>query len=314
MNIPDIKIPIIPIEIELDKNIQLFIKREDLIHPEISGNKFWKMFYNINSYLQKKVENPSVITFGGAYSNHIAAAAAVGKEFKIETMGIIRGDELSEKWQENPTLLEAHSNGMTFRFVTREEYRNKEKLSEKLQKEFPQALIVPEGGTNKLAVEGVSYMLNEQTKDFNYLCSAVGTGGTVAGIAKFAGENQKILGFKVVNDSSLESKISELSEKKNFQLFEAHDGGYGKIIDENIRFINMFYQKYKIPLDPIYTGKMMRKLFELIENGFFPENSTILAFHTGGLQGILGANKSIEKRKQNIDRNLLKKEDSQLLI
>ena len=296
MNIPHIKIPIIPIE--LSKNIQLFIKREDLIHAEISGNKFWKMFYNINSYLQKKAKKPCVITFGGAYSNHIAATAAVGKQLGIATIGIIRGEELSGKWHTNPTLVEAHNNGMTFLFVTREEYRNKEKLSEEVQKKFPEALIVPEGGTNQLAVEGISHMLNEQTKDFNYICSAVGTGGTLAGLAKFAEANQKILGFKAVDDQSLENKISELSGKRNFQLFEAHDGSYGKIIDENIRFINTFYQKYQIPLDPIYTGKMMKKLFNLIEQDFFPEHSRILAFHTGGLQGISGANELLKKQNR----------------
>ena len=296
MKIPEISIPII--EIPLEKNIRLFLKREDLIHPHISGNKYWKLFYNINSYLEPKPENPFIITFGGAFSNHIAATAALGKKFQLKVLGIIRGEELQNKFQENPTLKLAHENGMEFRFVTREAYRNKESLTQILQKEFPDALIIPEGGTNDRAVEGIQYMLNSETKSFDYLCTAVGTGGTVAGISKFAEENQQVLGFKVVDDDSLYNRVVELSKRNNCKLIEAHDGGYGKISDENIRFINVFKEKYGIQLDPIYTGKMMRKIFELIDNNYFPDGSKILAFHTGGLQGIFGANERLKKQNR----------------
>ena len=296
MKIPEISIPII--EIPLEKNIRLFLKREDLIHPHISGNKYWKLFYNINSYLEPKPENPFIITFGGAFSNHIAATAALGKKFQLKVLGIIRGEELQNKFQENPTLKLAHENGMEFRFVTREAYRNKESLTQVLQKEFPDALIIPEGGTNDRALEGIQYMLNSETKSFDYLCTAVGTGGTVAGISKFAEENQQVLGFKVVDDDSLYNRVVELSKRNNCKLIEAHDGGYGKISDENIRFINVFKEKYGIQLDPIYTGKMMRKIFELIDNNYFPDGSKILAFHTGGLQGIFGANERLKKQNR----------------
>ena len=296
MKIPEISIPII--EIPLEKNIRLFLKREDLIHPHISGNKYWKLFYNINSYLEPKPENPFIITFGGAFSNHIAATAALGKKFQLKVLGIIRGEELQNKFQENPTLKLAHENGMEFRFVSREAYRNKESLTQILQKEFPEALIIPEGGTNDRAVEGIQYMLNSETKSFDYLCTTVGTGGTVAGISKFAEENQQVLGFKVVDDNSLYNRVVELSKRNNCKLIEAHDGGYGKISDENIRFINVFKEKYGIQLDPIYTGKMMRKIFELIDNNYFPDGSKILAFHTGGLQGIFGANERLKKQNR----------------
>ena len=296
MKIPEISIPII--EIPLEKNIRLFLKREDLIHPHISGNKYWKLFYNINSYLEPKPENPFIITFGGAFSNHIAATAALGKKFQLKVLGIIRGEELQNKFQENPTLKLAHENGMEFRFVTREAYRNKESLTQILQKEFPEALIIPEGGTNDRAVEGIQYMLNSETKSFDYLCTAVGTGGTVAGISKFAEENQQVLGFKVVDDDSLYNRVVELSKRNNCKLIEAHDGGYGKISDENIRFINVFKEKYGIQLDPIYTGKMMKKIFELIDDNYFPDGSKILAFHTGGLQGIFGANERLKKQNR----------------
>ncbi|MCA6067543.1 pyridoxal-phosphate dependent enzyme [Chryseobacterium sp. RG1] len=291
----------IPIqEISVNKKVKLFMKREDLIHPQISGNKYWKLFFNINQYLEKNPENPSIITFGGAFSNHISAVSAVGNLVKIPTLGMIRGEELQNKWCNNPTLVFAHQNGMDFRFVTREEYRDKEKLTQYLQKEFPEALIVPEGGTNEDAVNGVKMMLNDETKDFDYLCTAVGTGGTIAGILKFSEDNQKVIGFKAVDDSSLENKIFELTLKRNFDLIDSSFGGYGKIKDENIRFINDFKERYGIPLEPIYTGKMMQKVFELIEEDYFPENSRVLCFHTGGLQGIEGANLLLQKQNRKL--------------
>lgn len=296
MKLPDFTVPVT--EIPLGRNIRLFIKREDLIHPEISGNKFWKLFYNINHYLEQKPKKPFIITFGGAFSNHIAAVSAVGKDYGIPTLGIIRGEELQQKWQENPTLSFARKKGMDFRFVTREEYRDKETMVRMLKDEFPAALIIPEGGTNQLAVEGIRHMLNSGTKSFDYLCTASGTGGTVAGISKFAESNQKVLGCKVVDDESLTQKVLELSGRSNFELINAHDGSYGKITDENIRFINSFSETYGIQLDPVYTGKMMKRIFELIEEEYFPENSSILAFHTGGLQGIEGANRMLQKKNR----------------
>lgn len=298
MKIPEIHIPVI--EIPTEKKVKLFMKREDLVHPQISGNKYWKLFFNINKYLDRNPAKPYMITFGGAFSNHIAAVSAVGDLAGVPTLGIIRGEELKDKWRDNPTLLFAKRNGMNLQFVTREEYRHKEKLTGFLQKEFPDALIIPEGGTNAEAVAGVRMMLNEGTKDFDYLCTAVGTGGTIAGLSKYSEDHQKVLGFKVVDDDSLEKRILELTSKNNFSLIDSSFGGYGKIKDENIRFINDFKERYNIPLEPIYTGKMMQKVFELIEEGFFPENSKILCFHTGGLQGIEGANLFLEKQNRTL--------------
>ncbi len=298
LQLPAQKIPIQ--EIPIDKKVKLFIKREDLIHPDISGNKYWKLFFNINNYLTQNPEKPYIITFGGAFSNHIAAVSAVGNLTGIPTLGMIRGEELKDKWRENPTLVFARKNGMNLQFVSREEYRHKEKLTEFLKAEFPDALVVPEGGTNKEAVKGIKMMLNDETKDFDYLCTAVGTGGTISGISKFCEENQKVMGFQAVMDSSLEETIAKLTSKRNFSLINSSFGGYGKINDENIRFINDFKRDYGIPLEPIYTGKMMQKVFEMIEEGYFPENSKILCFHTGGLQGIEGANLLLEKQNRNL--------------
>lgn len=298
MKLLEHKIPIV--EIPIESKVRLFIKREDLTHPEISGNKYWKMFYNVKKYLEKEVSERKIITFGGAFSNHIAAAAALGNEFGIKTLGVIRGNELEDSWQENPTLFSAHQNGMSFRFVTRETYRYKEKMMKELQEEFPESLVVPEGGTNENAVEGIQYMLTDETKDFDYICSAVGTGGTVSGLSKFAQPHQKVIGFKAVKDNSLENRIKNLSKKDNFTLVDASDGGFGKITDENVRFINEFYQYFGIVLEPVYTGKMLRKIFEMIADDYFPANSKILAFHTGGLQGIVGANEMLKKKNRNL--------------
>ena len=298
MKLLEHKIPIV--EIPIESKVRLFIKREDLTHPEISGNKYWKMFFNVKKYLEKEVAERKIITFGGAFSNHIAAAAALGNEFGIKTLGVIRGNELEDSWQENPTLFSAHQNGMSFRFVTRETYRYKERLMAELQEEFPESLVVPEGGTNENAVEGIQYMLTDETNDFDYICSAVGTGGTVSGLSKFAQPHQKIIGFKAVKDNSLENRIKNLSKKDNFTLIDASDGGFGKITDENVRFINEFYQYFGIVLEPVYTGKMLRKIFEMIADDYFPANSKILAFHTGGLQGIVGANEMLKKKNRNL--------------
>ena len=296
MKLPKNSAPIIPI---LNKNgVELFLKREDLIHPEISGNKFWKLFFNIENYQSKKVENPLLITFGGAFSNHIAAVAKVGNLENIPTLGIIRGDELENNWQENPTLKLASEIGMKFRFVSRENYRDKEGLTKNLLEEFPQSCIIPEGGSNELAVKGVQHMLNIETKQFDYLCSAVGTGGTLAGISKYCNENQKIIGFSVVKDLQQSDNILHWSGKKNFELIDASFGGYGKIKDENICFINDFKRVYEIQLDAIYTGKMMQQLMKMIEENYFPNGSKILAFHTGGLQGNFGVNLQLKKKNK----------------
>ena len=293
-----IKVPMVEIPVQ---GVKLFIKREDLVHREISGNKYWKMFYNVKNYLAKlQIENRLIITFGGAFSNHIAATAAVGEKFGVKTLGVIRGEELEGNWQDNPTLKDASCRGMDFLFVDREAYRDKEKISQSLQEQYPEALIVPEGGTNEWAVKGIQYMLDERTQGFDYLCSAVGTGGTLSGLVKYAENHQKVLGFKVVNDTSVDERIFQLSGKNNYTLFDAHEGRYGKITGETITFINDFYDKYEIPLDPIYTGKMMRNLFQLIEENYFSENAKILAFHTGGVQGILGANELLKKQKKEL--------------
>ncbi|MCC9073322.1 pyridoxal-phosphate dependent enzyme [Flavobacterium sp. F-65] len=272
-------------------NITLTIKREDLIHPFISGNKYRKLKYNL---LQAKAENQeTLLTFGGAFSNHIAAVAYAGKESGFKTIGIIRGEELIDKIDGNPTLKFAQENGMQFEFVTREDYRLKSEIEfqDHLKNKFGSFYLVPEGGTNELAVRGCEEILTPEDAEFNYVCCAVGTGGTISGISNSALPNQKVLGFPALKGDFLKDEIRIFAKNQNWELItDYHFDGYGKVNSELIVFINQFFDENHIPLDPIYTGKMVFGVIDLIKKNYFPANSKILLIHTGGLQGIQGMN------------------------
>ncbi|MFH6989340.1 1-aminocyclopropane-1-carboxylate deaminase/D-cysteine desulfhydrase [Flavobacterium collinsii] len=286
------------IHIVLPNAISLTIKREDLIHPFVSGNKFRKLKYNL---LQAKSENKNtLLTFGGAFSNHIAAVAYVGKEQGFETIGIIRGDELFDKIEENPTLKFAQENGMQFEFVTREEYRHKNESAfiEKLKGKFGDFYLVPEGGTNELAVKGCEEILTKEDARFDFVCCAVGTGGTISGLINGSLQHQKILGFPALKGDFLTDEIRIFAKKDNWDLIsDYHFGGYGKVNLELIEFINAFFEENKVPLDPIYTGKMVFGVIDLIHKNYFPAHSKILLVHTGGLQGIKGMNIKLKQKK-----------------
>jgi 1-aminocyclopropane-1-carboxylate deaminase len=281
------------------KGISLTVKREDQLHTEISGNKYRKLKYNILE-IQKQQKN-TLLTFGGAYSNHIAATAAAGKEYGFKTIGIIRGDELRDKVTENPTLNYAQSCGMKFKFISRADYRKKEEISfiEELEKEYGDFYLIPEGGTNELAVKGCKEILTKDDAYFDYICTCVGTGGTIAGIINSAEAKQKVLGFSALKGNFLEKEIQKYTALNNWQLItDYHFGGYGKIKPELITFINQFKEKTGIPLDPVYTGKMLFGIIDMIEKNLIDKNSNILVIHTGGLQGIKGINAQL--RQQNL--------------
>ncbi|MEO8532176.1 MAG: pyridoxal-phosphate dependent enzyme [Flavobacterium sp.] len=286
------------IHIDFPNSISLSIKREDLIHPFVSGNKFRKLKYNL---LQAEAENKkTLLTFGGAFSNHIAAVAFAGKEKGFKTIGIIRGDELLDKIEQNPTLKFAQENGMQFEFVSREDYRLKNEISflENLKQKFGDFYLVPEGGTNALAVKGCEEILTGEDAVFNYVCCAVGTGGTISGLINSAVPNQKILGFPALKGDFLKDEIRIFAKKDNWDLIsDYHFGGYGKINLELIEFINAFFDENKVPLDPIYTGKMFFGVIDLIHKNYFPAHSKILLIHTGGLQGIEGMNLKLKQKK-----------------
>lgn len=286
---------------ELPNGITLEIKREDLLHPFVSGNKFRKLKYNV---LQAKAENqPVLLTFGGAFSNHIAAVAFAGKEQEFETIGVIRGDELRDKISENPTLSFAQECGMRFEFVTREAYRHKTETAfiEQLKAQFGSFYLVPEGGTNDLAVKGCEEILTELDADFDFVCSAVGTGGTISGLINSALPHQKVLGFPALKGDFLQDEIRNFVQNKNWELqTDYHFGGYGKVTTEFIEWMNWFYAQTGIPLDPIYTGKMVFGVMDLIQRNYFPPNSKILMIHTGGLQGIAGMNAKLRNQNKPI--------------
>lgn len=276
---------------------QLFIKPEYLIHPFISGNKYRKLKYNLQK--AKALNKNTLLTFGGAYSNNIAATAYAGKSYGFKTIGVIRGEELKDKVASNPTLKFAKSCGMQFKFVSREDYRHKSENNfiEKLRAEFSDFYLVPEGGTNQLAIKGCEEILNDSDRDFDFICCSVGTGGTISGLINSSQSHQKILGFPALKGDFIREDIRKFAKKENWDLItDYHFGGYGKIKPELITFINNFKRKYNIPLDPVYTGKMMYGIFDLIEKQFFPKDSKILAIHTGGLQGIDGMNIKLKQK------------------
>jgi 1-aminocyclopropane-1-carboxylate deaminase len=280
-------------------NISLYIKREDLLHPYVSGNKFRKLKYNLT---QAKSENKkTLLTFGGAFSNHILAVAAAGKVQGFKTIGIIRGEELKDKIAENPTLKKAQDLGMVFEFVDREIFREKSspKFIQQLVEKFEDFYLIPEGGTNELAVKGCEEILTVTDEKFDYICCAVGTGGTISGLINCSKNSQQVLGFSALKGDFLREDICKFVSKSNWDLIaDYHFGGYAKVSEELILFINDFYQKYKVPLDPIYTGKMLFGIMDLINKNYFPENSKILVIHTGGLQGITGMNNLLKQKNQ----------------
>lgn len=295
-------IPLIEIfdKILHQKNSHLYILREDLIHPEISGNKWRKLKYNIQE--AKRLNQSTLLTVGGAYSNHIAATAAAGRESRLKTIGIIRGEEILPL---NPTLELASKNGMTFKYISREEYRKKNdsEFLQSLKDEFGDFYLVPEGGSNALAVKGCTEILKKINVDYDVVCVACGTGGTIAGI--ISSTNKKVIGFPALKNASfLKEDIQKLLanysnhfnvkvENNNWDLnLNYHFGGYAKIDNDLIDFVRQFKATHDVPLDLIYIGKMLYGIFDLLKNTNELDNQTIMAIHTGGLQG----NKGFEER------------------
>ncbi|KAA5532902.1 1-aminocyclopropane-1-carboxylate deaminase/D-cysteine desulfhydrase [Paenimyroides baculatum] len=275
------------IAIPNDFGIEVYVKREDVLHSEISGNKFRKLKYNLAE--ARDLGFTKLLTFGGAYSNHIAAAAAAGKEFGFETIGVIRGEELQEKYLENPTLKKASENGMQFEFVTRTQYRDKNnsEFLDQLKEKFGDFYLIPEGGTNNLAVKGCKEILRDDDKMFDFICCAVGTGGTISGIINSLKPHQKAIGFPALKGDFLTEDIQKYAKNSQWNLVtDYHFGGYAKLNDELKQFMKQFFKKYLISLDPVYTSKTFFGVIDLISKGYFKPDSKILIIHTGGLQGL----------------------------
>ena len=282
----------------LELTINLFIKRDDLLHPQISGNKWRKLKYNLLEI--KETNKQQLLTFGGAFSNHIAAVAAAGKEYNVPTVGIIRGEKMELL---NPTLAFVKEMGMHLKFISRTQYKQKNDplFLKELQAEFGDFYCLPEGGSNELAVKGCREIISEIEQQMDglpdYFCVCCGTGGTIAGMIAELKGHSKVIGFSALKGNFLQEEVvnllakSDIPEYNNWEInTDYHFGGYAKWKPPLIDFINQFKRNHNIPLDPIYTGKMFYGIFDLMKNGFFEKGATIVAVHTGGLQGIEGFN------------------------
>lgn len=280
-----------------ETEVSLCVKREDLIHPLISGNKYRKLKYNLAAALSQG--HHSLLTFGGAFSNHILATAAAAHENELKSIGVIRGEELLNSWHKNPTLKKADELGMQFYFVSRDEYREKssKQFTATLNAKFGPFYLIPEGGTNSLAVKGCEEILVQTDGQYDVICCSVGTGGTMAGLINASQPHQKVLGFSSLKGSFLQEEIQRFTAKPNWELLENyHFGGYAKINVDLINFMNDFKKEFGLQLDPIYTGKLIFGLFDLIKKGYFRPRTKILAIHTGGLQGVSGMNLALKKK------------------
>lgn len=281
-------------------NIQLYVKRDDLIHPQFGGNKWRKLKYNLEYAREKQFD--TLLTFGGAWSNHIYATAAAGKYFGFSTVGLIRGEEHKPL---NTTLSFAKDCGMQLHYINRAEYRQKAEAAyqNKIKQQFGDVYILPEGGSNSLALRGcaetVKEISNEIEKPFDFICCASGTGATLAGLISAINPGQTAIGFSALKGGEFLNHEVETflqrektnSSTKNWHIETGfHFGGYAKINDALIQFMSDFQLQYGFALDAVYTGKMFYGLFELIKAKRFKPGTSIIAIHSGGLQGNKGFN------------------------
>ncbi|WP_193196604.1 1-aminocyclopropane-1-carboxylate deaminase/D-cysteine desulfhydrase [Nostoc sp. MG11] len=286
-------------------NVDLYVLRLDLIHPWVNGNKWFKLKYNLLEAKQKNFT--TLLTFGGAYSNHIYATAAAGNLFGFRTIGVIRGEE---RLPLNPTLRFAVEQGMQLVYLNRETYRQRHTtaLQEYLRQRFGEVFIVPEGGCNLNGVRGCTEIID--TAEFDTICVACGTATTLAGIALSLHEGQQAIAFPVLkNGAFLAQEIDNLltnylasglpapTKPGPWELVcDFHFGGYAKVNDELLRFTQQFKEAHGIPLDYVYTAKMFYGVMNLLQQGFFSQSDRLLLVHTGGLQG----NAGMEARLQTV--------------
>jgi 1-aminocyclopropane-1-carboxylate deaminase/D-cysteine desulfhydrase-like pyridoxal-dependent ACC family enzyme len=277
-----------------EKEVQVTVKRLDRMHPSLQGNKYYKLRYNIREAIKQDVK--TVLTFGGAYSNHIHATAFACKQAGLRSIGLIRG-EISQPL--NPTLSDAVKNGMELHPLSRSEYREKQSqaLLESLGRKFGEFYLIPEGGTNALAIQGTQEILTGADTSMDVIALPVGTGGTFAGVASRARPGQQVLGFSALKGDFIRKEVAQLMHTHGIQprctweiRTDFHLGGYARFNTELIDFLRDMRLQAKLPLDPVYTGKMVWGLLALVQADHFPKGSRLLVLHTGGLQGIRGFN------------------------
>lgn len=279
-----------------ESGVKLYLKREDLLHPVISGNKWRKLKYILHHAFSPDIltgvtmtgDSPHLISMGGAWSNHLHALAFVGHTLGIKTTGIIRGEEPAMK---SPTLQDMENWGMSLVYVSRQEFRELRKFqayNSQPSKDYA-GYWIPEGGASTLALQGVAAIIDDlNSKRFDTIALACGTGTTLAGLAAHSTQ-QCVLGFAALKGAAfLNDDVASLlkSEQRNWSInFDYHFGGFAKTEPRLLDFMAEFESQTKVPLEPLYTGKMMFGLFDLIQQGKFASDHKILAIHTGGLQG-----------------------------
>ena len=285
--------------------VRLYVKRDDLMHPHFGGNKWRKLKYNLIH--ARKNNFDSLLTFGGAWSNHIYATAAAAKHFGFNSIGLIRGEQHTPL---NSTLSFAEECGMQLHYINRQRYRQKHEdaFLKEIRQQYGDVYILPEGGSNTLALQGCREIVAEVSaqldRPFDIICCASGTGATLAGLSLAIAESnlakkQAAIGFSALKGGEfLVKEISNFIEQTaprrtidNWHIeSNFHFGGYAKINHELVRFMQMFQSRYEIPLDAVYTAKMFYGLFEQIKSGVFQPGTVIVAIHSGGLQGNKGFN------------------------
>lgn len=268
------------------KGVKVFVKRDDLIHPYISGNKWRKL-----KYILRDAENRNkkhLITFGGAYSNHLLACACAAAKFGFKSTGIVRGEEVR-----NEILLFSRLLGMNLRFTDRESYRDKAGLFQKHFEDDQDAYFIDEGGAGKLAAMGCSELIGELAEEYDHIFCAAGTGTTAAGILSGIASHSLSSQMHIIpvlkGVEYLKSEIQNLSGFSSFEFHtDYHFGGYAKTSPELLAFIQNFCSNTGILIDPVYTGKMFYSIFDMVSKDHFKPGTKILAIHTGGASGISG--------------------------
>lgn len=263
----------------------LAMLRLDVVHHDVSGNKWYKLKHNIEHCIRNNIT--SILTFGGAYSNHLAATAAMAKISGLQSIGIIKGT-YAEKVL-TPTLEFCRAKGMELVFVSHEDYAKKydSEWLESISARYNHPIIIPEGGANEYGRQGAAEIAALIPDRFTHIAVSVGTGTTLAGIAHAVRNDVHVAGFAPMKGGQyLQVEISKHSNRGNFTVYDDwHFGGFGKYTDELAEFMNEFYKEQGIPLDMVYTAKMMYGLRQQILNGMYDKQAKILCLHTGGLQG-----------------------------
>lgn len=276
----------------LAAGVRVLVKRDDLIHPLITGNKWRKLRLNLAA--AKQTGHRALLTFGGAFSNHIHALACAGQLFGFDTVGIIRGEPCTPL---NPILAHAVASGMRLHYMDRQTYRRKSEpdIVARLQSEFGDFYLIPEGGSNTAGVAGCHNIVTELDAQlhghYDAVVCACGTGATLAGIAAALGPGKKAIGISVLRGhTGLDADIAGWIKERRPSFSNVwcvhqdyHHGGYAKHTPQLRDFVRTFHERHGIPIEPVYTGKMFFALYELIKAGTFARGSTIVAVHTGGV-------------------------------